>query len=123
MKSAKKYSGSSLILLALVTTIIIGCKKNNDYQPMSSSSTSNPPANEVWIQGSAFNPSSITVSVNTTVTWKNKDSYTHTVTSNTGAFDSGNISAGGTYTHQFTTAGTYPYHCNIHSMSGQVVVQ
>jgi len=38
--------------------------------------------------------------------------------------NSGNIGAGATYTHRFTTAGTYSYHCIYHSpMTGSVHVQ
>ena len=44
---------------------------------------------------SAFNPNPIMVSVGTTVTWTNTDTIAHTATSNTGAFDSGLIGAGG----------------------------
>jgi plastocyanin len=127
MKSGKKIGKRSYILMLFLVAVAImnSCKKNDDYQPMSSSSSSNPPANEVWIQGgNTYNPSAITVSVNTTVTWKNKDSYyTHTVTSNSGEFDSGVIAINGTYSHKFTAAGTYPYHCTLHTMSGQVIVQ
>jgi plastocyanin len=123
MKSEKKYSGKFLlVMLALsLVTIMNGCKKDEDDAPAPSS----PPANEVWMQNTAFTPSTITVSVNTTITWRNKDSMTHTVTSNNGAFSSsGNISGGGTFSHQFTTAGTYPYHCTPHpQMTGQVIVQ
>ena len=97
-----------------------GCKKD-DSSPSTSGS---PGANEVWMQSSTFSPSSRTVSVNTIVTWTNKDGVTHTVTSNSSAFSSGNISAGGTYSHQFTAAGSFPYHCAIHSgMTGTIVVQ
>ncbi len=36
---------------------------------------------------------------------------------------SGNIAPNGTYQHTFSAAGTYPYHCSIHSvMTGTVVV-
>jgi plastocyanin len=80
--------------------------------------------NKVSIQGFAFNPSSITVSVGTTVTWTNNDSVTHTVTSDTGAFSSGNLNPGQTFSHTFNQAGTFAYHCSIHtSMHGTVVVQ
>jgi plastocyanin len=82
-----------------------------------------PGANEVWIQGMAFAPSSITVSAGTTITWTNKENLTHTVTSDKGLFDSGNIGSGGTWGHNFATAGTYTYHCAIHStMMGRVIV-
>jgi plastocyanin len=123
MKSEKKYTGKFFLLCLLALSSLAigsGCKKS-DNSPMPSGS---PPANEVWMQNTAFTPSSITVSVNTTITWRNKDSVTHTVTSNTSVFDSGNIAAGGNFTHQFLAAGTYPYHCNIHpGMTGTVIVQ
>src|SRR5436853_2223793 len=113
MKSEKKFSGRFFLvwMLALsLAAITNSCKKNSDdNQPASST----PPANEVWMQGNAFTPSSITVSVNTTVTWRNKDSVNHTVTSNSGSeLNSGTISGGGNFSHPFTTAGTYSYHCN-----------
>ena len=124
MKSIKKYPARIFLLCTLaISMLIIGsCSKDDDKE---NNQPSSPPANEVWMQGNTFNPGSITVSANTTITWRNKDSNSHTVTSNTGGqFDSGTIAGGGTYTHQFTTAGTYPYHCNFHSgMTGQVVVQ
>ncbi len=83
-----------------------------------------PSGNSVSISGFAFSPASLTVSVGTTVTWTNNDSTTHTVTSDSGAFSSGNLANGKTYSYKFTTAGTYAYHCSIHSyMKGTVIVQ
>ena len=112
-----------LILLAsILLTIggINGCKKK-DNTPTTSSS---PGTNEVWMQNTAFTPGSITVSVNSTIKWTNNDGVAHTVTSTSGLFDSGNISSGSTYSHQFTATGTYPYKCTIHSsMMGTVIVQ
>ncbi len=104
--------GFSLLLIILLN--ITGCKKNKN----------NPPANEVWIEDDAFNPEVITVSVNSTVIWRNKDNEAHAVTSDTTIWDSGNIQAGSSYSRQFPTAGTYHYHCNIHNfMKGTVIVQ
>ncbi len=73
-----------------------------------------------------YSPGTITVviGVNNTVKWSNMDSAVHTVTANGGSFDSGDIAAGGTYTHTFTTPGTYSYHCKYHSwMTGTVIVK
>lgn len=85
---------------------------------------SNPGISEVTIKGMTFNPPVITVAVNATVTWTNKDGTAHTVTSDAGLFDSGNISDNATFSHKFTTAGTYTYHCSIYpDMTGNVVVQ
>jgi plastocyanin len=78
--------------------------------------------NAVTIVDFGFNPGSITVKAGTTVTWTNTG-VTHTVTSNTGLFDSGHLGSGGTFTFTFSKAGTYAYHCAIHSaMKGEVTV-
>lgn len=78
----------------------------------------------VNISGFAFVPASVTVSVGDTVTWTNSDTAPHTATSDTaGVFGSPTLNQGGTFSHTFTTAGTFAYHCNIHpSMTGTVVV-
>lgn len=82
-----------------------------------------PGASEVFIQGHAFNPSNITVAVNTTVTWTNKDAVSHTVTSNTGVFGSALLGTNGTFSFKFTAAGIYPYHCTPHpDMTATVTV-
>lgn len=102
------------LLLFSILTITNSCKKTSDV----------PGPNEVWIQGMAFSPSTIPVTAGTTITWTNKDGVAHTVTSNTGLFDSGSISNSGTYSHMFSTVGTFPYICTIHpSMTATVVVK
>lgn len=47
-----------------------------------------------------------------------------TVTSGTGAFDSGQLQPGMEYRRAFDAAGTHPYHCSNHptKMSGTVMV-
>jgi plastocyanin len=78
----------------------------------------------VMIQNYAFDPLTLTVKVGTTVTWTNGDNVTHTVTSDTGLFDSGDLAQGATFSYTFTTAGTYAYHCTPHhaTMSGTIIV-
>lgn len=74
----------------------------------------------------AFTPKTITVPVGTTVRWTNNGSAPHTVTSTSSpkAFDSGTLNSGDTFQHTFTTAGQFPYRCNIHpSMTGTVIVE
>jgi plastocyanin len=73
----------------------------------------------------AFTPKTITVPVGTTVRWTNNGNAPHTVTSTSSpkAFDSGTLNSGDTFQHTFTTAGQFPYRCNIHpSMTGMVIV-
>jgi len=104
-----------VIMILMLVMFLSACSK---------SSNSTPGANEVFIESFSFTPSTITVAVNTTITWTNKDGIAHTVTSDEALFDSGTVNPKGTYTHQFTSLGTFSYHCTIHpTMTGKVVVQ
>lgn len=70
----------------------------------------------------AYSPNPLTVSVGTTVTWTNKDSTTHTATSDTGAFN-GTVAPNAQFSFTFANAGTFTYHCSLHpNMVGSVVV-
>ena len=71
-----------------------------------------------------FSPNPIHITAGSTVTWSNTTGVAHTATSDTGAFSTGNIAAGGTSgAVAFPTAGTFPYHCAIHpTMTGAVIV-
>ena len=106
---------------------------NVAYNTTTTSQGSITPSNQVSINYGAgtntttkyYSPSTITVviGVNNTVTWMNNDAVPHTVTSDTGVFDSGAISQGGTFSYTFTTPGTYNYHCSYHPwMHGTVIV-
>lgn len=78
----------------------------------------------VKITSFAFDPANITVTVGTTVTWTNLDSVSHTVTSDTGVFESGTLSHNATFSYTFNSRGTFNYFCSLHpSMKGKVVVE
>jgi plastocyanin len=80
--------------------------------------------NSVTIMNFAFSPATLTLKTGTKVTWTNKDTVTHTVTADQGAFNSGLLSPGNSFSFTFTKAGTYSYHCNIHhSMMATIIVQ
>ncbi len=71
----------------------------------------------------AFTPQNFTISVGGTVTWVNKDTTGHTVTSNvTGLFGSPLLSVGETWSHTFSQAGTHYYHCTPHPQMWGVIV-
>lgn len=96
----------------------------------------------------AFSPASLTVTVGTTVKWTNGGKAEHTSTSDATpqpVWDSGTVppagtgscdpysdpyctpgtTPAGTYRRTFNTAGTYPYHCNVHGalgMTGTITV-
>ena len=78
----------------------------------------------VQIADMAFAPGEVTVSVGDTVTWTNTDDgIVHTVTSTTGAFDSGDLGDGESYSVTFTAPGTFAYLCTPHPfMTGTVTV-
>jgi plastocyanin len=73
----------------------------------------------------AFTPATVTITVGQSVEWVFKDANPHTATADDGSFSSvaSGLSNGQTYSHTFTKAGTYPYHCAIHpQMHGTVIV-
>lgn len=78
----------------------------------------------VSISGFAFSPSTINLKAGDEVIWLNNDSSGHTVTSDTGnELGSVILGKGDDYRHVFNRAGTYDYHCSLHSrMSGKIVV-
>ncbi len=116
----------SLLIVGLVVGALAGCSKSGSSYGMSSAPPP-PPApkpNVVAISGYAFSPASMTVPKGTTVTWQNGDAVTHTATSNSGAWDTGAIAAGGNAMITFSNSGTFAYHCTIHPMmTGTIVVQ
>jgi plastocyanin len=79
----------------------------------------------VSIENFAFVPARIVVRPGTRITWVNNDSAPHTVTANNGAFDSGTLQQGETFSRTFRRAGKrFPYHCEIHpEMLGKVIVR
>jgi plastocyanin len=75
------------------------------------------------IEGFAYMPGTIEISAGTTVTWTNNDSAPHTVTDDGGAFQSGKMDQGATFSFTFDTPGTYTYHCEFHAnMTATVIV-
>ncbi len=72
--------------------------------------------------GSEITPGNVTIPAGSTVRWTSEGG-THTSTSNTGMWDSGNIPPGGSFSHTFNTPGVYSYHCELHpNMAGTVYV-
>lgn len=101
-----------------------------------------PPApgdDKVSIAGLKFIPTVLTVTRGATVTWTNDDQTAHTITSDDfpnpdfatptqtpppGAFTSLPLSPGKSFSHRFDNAGTFHYHCQIHTyLKGTVIVK
>ena len=78
---------------------------------------------QVAIQGFAFNPPALTVTVGTQVTWTNRDQDPHTVVSSTQVFRSGPLDTGESFSFTFIEPGTYKYFCSLHpTMVGSITV-
>ena len=115
-----------IALLALVLGAMWGCQMYGNMSALVKGTG--------WTGGSTagvsitqytFNPSSISFpSANQVeVTWTNNDGVAHTVTSDTGLFNSGNLNGGMTFVMTFPTSGSYPYHCAYHPyMTGTITV-
>jgi plastocyanin len=131
----KKHLILMLVVAAGATVMIAGCTSSSNTSPSSANnavtstaststaSTSTASQNSIAIQNYAFSPSALTIQKGANVTWKNDDSVQHTVVSDSPAFSSPLLNTGDTYTFQFNSTGTYPYHCSIHTyMKGTITV-
>jgi plastocyanin len=74
-------------------------------------------AAKVTIKNFDFTPKEITVSVGTEVEWTDEGGR-HSVISDTGAFKSMPMAAGGSFKHKFDKVGRFPYYCEFHGSKG-----
>lgn len=82
------------------------------------------PTGAATLTNRAYAPAVAEVAVGTTVRWTNSDAVPHTTTADGTLWNSGTVASGGGFSFTFPTAGTFPYHCTIHSsMVGTVVVR
>jgi plastocyanin len=124
-----------------VPALIAGCGGGADGGGYNTSpGTGNNPApsantNEITVGMQDFSPSNTTVPKGTTVRWTwNSCSgggyggyagcVKHNVTFDDGSNTASAVQDSGSFTHTFSAAGTFKYHCAIHgaTMSGQVIV-
>jgi plastocyanin len=112
--------------LAAVAVLASACSSSpsSSGTTTTSSTSHNTATASVTIKNFAFSPKTLTVKPGTKVLVTNRDTVTHTLTSNTGKFDTGdiNFNATGSFIAP-TQPGTYGYHCTIHPfMVGTLVV-
>jgi plastocyanin len=112
-----------LLLIGLLLCCLIMAIPGRGTQPQASAQANN----KVTITNNKFEPKKLTVPEGTTVIWENTQGA-HTVKSDTNAFVSKTLKVGEKFEYQFTTSGTYPYHCTFHgntggsAMAGTIVV-
>ncbi|MGE5205177.1 MAG: cupredoxin family copper-binding protein [Chlamydiota bacterium] len=81
-------------------------------------------ATEVKVDNFTFSPNTLTVPLNSSVTWINRDDIPHVIASNDGLFKSRALDTDQKFSYTFTKAGTYPYYCSVHpTMVGKIVVK
>src|SRR5215208_106034 len=103
---------SYVAALALVVTLALASAAGAQGQTMT-----------VSIEDFFFSPANMTVAPGTTVTWVNNGQAPHTSTADDGAWDSGTLQPGESFSFTFDQAGTYTYHCSIHpDMTGAITV-
>jgi plastocyanin/uncharacterized membrane protein YozB (DUF420 family) len=74
----------------------------------------------VTMENYTFSPKTVQVKSGTTITFINHDPAKHTVTADSGKFDSGDINPGQTFTLKLDEPGTYLYYCRFHGDKGGV---
>lgn len=81
-------------------------------------------ATDIRVDNFTFNPETLTVPANSTVTWTNKDDVPHVIASTDGLFRSKGLDTDDHYSFKFAKPGTYNYFCAMHpKMTGKIVVQ
>ena len=104
----------ALAVVLALTLVLAACG--------SSSGGSSSSAADITIKNLTF-PATTSVAAGATVTVQNDDSVTHTVTSDDGKSFNITVNPGKSATFTAPAAGTYKYHCNIHSqMHGSLTV-
>jgi plastocyanin len=73
----------------------------------------------VKIDNFSFGPQTLTVPVDKTVTWTNRDDIPHTIVSTDGVFTSNVRDTDETFSYSFTKAGTYTCVCSVHPKRGK----
>jgi plastocyanin len=78
----------------------------------------------VDIRSFKYKPATVTVKKGGRVRFVNADNAAHTATADDRSYDTQTIDQGKTRMVSFTSAGTFPYHCDFHPfMKGTVVVK
>ena len=107
--------GSLVVALVLVAILVV--------PPMRARSEAKHSSLEVQVDNFTFAPETLTVPVNSTVTWVNKDDLPHVIASDDGLFKSQALDTDDKYSYKFSKPGTYPYYCSVHpKMVGKIVV-
>lgn len=119
MKKTWLIAGSSLVIAMAMAALLVMV-----HPTLARGEEAKGSGAEVKVDNFTFGPDTLTVPVNSTVTWVNKDDIPHVIASNDSLFKSKALDTDQKYSYTFTKPGTYPYYCSIHpKMVGKIVVQ
>ncbi len=108
-----------LLLLVLLVAALVGCAGGaaTPAEPVETSEVTMPPSYR-------FEPAAIRVPAGTTVTWDNRDNFSHSVQVTNADLPFLELEPGETGGITFTEAGEYTYVCTYHAqdMRGTVIV-
>jgi plastocyanin len=111
--------------------VLAGCSAHAAAPATPSAAASSPAGPVINLSSLMFHPSTTTVKVGTTITWRNDEAITHTVTSGRfvgvdkttglrasqkadGTFNAELAGKGKSFSFTFTKPGAYTYYCDIH---------
>jgi plastocyanin len=113
------FVGTAAIALPIAVVAILILQPTRARSEESKSSPT-----QISVDNFTFAPNTLTVPVNSTVSWVNKDDVPHVIASNDGLFKSKALDTGDKYSFTFNKVGTYAYYCSVHpKMVGKIVVQ
>ena len=118
MKTRKLFFSGMAVVLPMTLAVVLV------LHPIRAKSAAAASPMEVRVDNFTFGPDTLTVPVNSTVTWVNKDDVPHTIASSDRVFKSKALDTDDKYSYTFAKVGTYAYYCSIHpKMVGKIVVQ
>lgn len=117
---------ASTVLVALIVPVValVAVLLTRPHWSASSGPARAARAGTATIEAFAFHPPSLQTRPGAVIRVTNRDRTTHTLSSLTGRFDSGNLNGGGHATIRAPAqAGRYMYYCRIHNyMTGTLIV-
>ncbi len=114
-----KWMRTSRLILALALAIVLaGCASavSNAQAPSQTNQVTMPPSYR-------FDPVAIRVTAGTTVTWRNTDNFSHSVSVAGGEFPMLDLPPGASGTITFDQPGEYAYVCTYHAQDMQGTVR
>ena len=110
--------------LLLCSGAAAGCRQEPGQSGRAAEAPRKPVSYTVSMDATAFDPPALTLAPGDTVVWVNKDPFPHTATAPQGAFSSGSIAPGASWSYVAGKKGDFAYACTFHPlMKGTLHVQ